>query len=83
MGDKDLCKIKLEQKGEGFMEVEGVLDIKDACRILKISQPNIRQKVYRGEIPFIKLGRRVLFKAQDIAALIEKSYRPAKTIEQT
>jgi excisionase family DNA binding protein len=58
--------------------VEEVLDIKDVSRILKLSQPTIRQKVYRGELPVVKLGRRCLFKAADIAALIERSYRPAR-----
>jgi excisionase family DNA binding protein len=58
--------------------MEEVLDIKDVSRILKLSQPTIRMKVYKGELSVIKLGRRVLFKAQDISALIEKSYRPAQ-----
>ncbi len=58
--------------------MEEVLDIKDVCRILKLSKPTIRQKVYRGQLSVIKLGRRCLFKAADISALIEKSYRPAK-----
>lgn len=58
--------------------MEEVLDIKDVSRILKLSQPTIRQKVYRGELPVIKLGRRCLFKPADIARLIEQSYRPAK-----
>jgi excisionase family DNA binding protein len=58
--------------------MEEVLDIKDVSRILKLSQPTIRMKMYRGELPFIKLGRRCLFKPQDIAMLIEQSYRPAK-----
>jgi hypothetical protein len=35
-------------------------------------------KVYKGELPHLKIGRRVLFKSADIAALIEQSYRPAK-----
>jgi excisionase family DNA binding protein len=58
--------------------MEEVLDIKDVSRILKLSQPTIRMKVYKGELPHLKIGRRVLFKSADIAALIEQSYRPAK-----
>jgi len=58
--------------------MEEVLDIKDVSRILKLSQPTIRMKIYRGELAHIKLGRRVLFRPADIAALIEQSYRPAK-----
>jgi excisionase family DNA binding protein len=58
--------------------MEEVLDIKDVSRILKLSQPTIRMKVYRGELASLKIGRRVFFKPSDIAALIERSYRPAQ-----
>jgi excisionase family DNA binding protein len=70
------CNAEIEQKGEGFMEE--VLDIKDVSRILKLSQPTIRMKVYKGELAHLKIGRRVLFRPADIAALLDESYRPAK-----
>ncbi len=59
--------------------MEEVLDIKDVSKILKLSQPTIRMKVYKGELPHLKIGRRLLFRPEDIAALIQKSYIPARS----
>ncbi|MGQ9689399.1 MAG: helix-turn-helix domain-containing protein [Desulfobaccales bacterium] len=44
----------------------------EAAHILGISPYSLRGKVARREIKFIKLGRRVLFREEDLMELIEK-----------
>jgi len=47
-------------------------DIKFAADFLGLPVPSIRGKVSRREIPFIRLGRRVLFDLEDLQAFVEK-----------
>ncbi|TSA08382.1 MAG: DNA-binding protein [Deltaproteobacteria bacterium] len=47
-------------------------DIKFAAEFLGLPVPSVRGKVSRREIPFIKIGRRVLFDLEDLQAFVEK-----------
>lgn len=58
--------------------MEGLMDIRQVAEALRLSPVTIRLKVYKGELPYVKIGRRCLFKPEDISALVEQSYRPAR-----
>lgn len=47
-------------------------DIKFAADFLGLPVPSLRGKVSRREIPFIRLGRRVLFDLDDLQSFVEK-----------
>ncbi len=47
-------------------------DINFAADFLGLPVPSIRGKISRKEIPFIRLGRRVLFDLEDLQAFVEK-----------
>ena len=47
-------------------------DIKFAANFLGLPVPSVRGKVSRREIPFVKIGRRVLFDFEDLQAFVEK-----------
>jgi excisionase family DNA binding protein len=47
-------------------------DIKFASDFLGLPVPSIRGKVSRREIPFVKIGRRVLFDLEDLQSFVEK-----------
>jgi hypothetical protein len=48
------------------------LDITEAARISGMSVSWWRQKVFRKEVPFYKVGRRIIFDAEDIAKILDK-----------
>jgi excisionase family DNA binding protein len=50
-----------------------LLNIKEAARFLGTTDKTLYTKIWRREIPFIKLGRSVRFDVRDLEALIERS----------
>jgi excisionase family DNA binding protein len=52
--------------------MEKLLSNDEAAIILGISRFSLRGKVSRREIKFVKFGRRVLFRKEDLMELIEK-----------
>jgi excisionase family DNA binding protein len=52
--------------------VEKLLNNNEAATVLGISPYSLRGKVSRREIKFIKFGRRVLFRKEDLMDLIER-----------
>lgn len=50
-----------------------LLNIKEAARFLGTTDKTLYSKIWRREIPFIKLGRSVRFDVRDLEALIERS----------
>lgn len=54
------------------MELERLLNNTEAAKLLNISPFSLRGKVSRREIKFVKFGRRVLFRKQDLLELIEQ-----------
>jgi excisionase family DNA binding protein len=54
-----------------------LLTVEEVSRITGWRPATIRQKVWRRELPYIKLGRSVRFKEETITRLIEASEVPA------
>jgi len=52
--------------------MEPLKDINFAADFLNLPVPSIRGKVSRREIPFIKIGRRVLFDFEDLQSFVEQ-----------
>jgi len=52
--------------------MEKLLNNNEAAELLVISPYSLRGKVSRREIKFIKFGRRVLFRKEDLMELIER-----------
>jgi excisionase family DNA binding protein len=50
-----------------------LLNIKEAARFLGSTEKSLYTKVWRREIPFIKMGRSVRFDVRDLEVLIERS----------
>jgi excisionase family DNA binding protein len=50
-----------------------LLNIKEAARYLGTTDKTLYTKIWRREIPFIKLGRSVRFDVRDLEALIDRS----------
>jgi excisionase family DNA binding protein len=50
-----------------------LLNIKEAARFLGTTDKTLYSKIWRREIPFIKIGRSVRFDVRDLEALIERS----------
>jgi excisionase family DNA binding protein len=61
-----------DKKQLGREEVR-LLTIKEAARFLGTTDKTLYTKIWRREIPFIKLGRSVRFDVRDLEALIERS----------
>ena len=48
------------------------LDITEAARISGMSVSWWRQRVFRKEVPFYRVGRRIVFDAEDIAKILDR-----------
>lgn len=54
-----------------------LLTVEEVSRLTGWRPATIRQKVWRRELPYVKLGRSVRFKEDEIGRIIEKSSLPA------
>jgi excisionase family DNA binding protein len=54
-----------------------MVTVQEVATQLGVSHWTIRCWCRQGRIPFVKLGRRVLFKVEDLEALLAASYQPA------
>ncbi len=50
-----------------------LLGIPQAAQLLGISKHTVRLWIKKGRLPFIQLGRRILLRADDLHAFIEKN----------
>ena len=50
-----------------------LLSVEEAAEYLRISPHTLRAWLGQGRIPYVKLGGRVLFRLEDLMALINKS----------
>ena len=55
------------------MENRVVLTVEEAAEMLKISRPSAYQAVQRGEIPIIRIGRRILVPVAALEKLLESA----------
>ena len=61
------------------MPEETYLTVAEVAEILKLNQQTVRNWIERGELPAVRLGRRVRIKRSDFDQLVEQGYvsRPA------
>jgi len=62
--------------------VDELLSVEEAAKILGISLHTVRAWTFQRRLPVVKLGRRCLYRRQDLEALIEKSLRPARSEDE-
>jgi excisionase family DNA binding protein len=58
-------------------QIPQTLPIDAVADRLGVSGWTVRTWLRQGRIPFVKLGRRVLVKVDDVEALLAKNYQPA------
>jgi excisionase family DNA binding protein len=54
---------------------EKLLSCEEAARLLDSTPGGVRNMVYRGQIPHIKRGRRLLFDPRDLASWLDAKKR--------
>ncbi len=54
-----------------------LVNLVEAAEMLRLKSSTLRAWVLRRKIPFVKLGRRVLFRRSDLEALIAENVVPA------
>jgi excisionase family DNA binding protein len=57
---------------------EKLLSIRDVAEIMGVKESRVRAAIFRRELPFIKIGRLVRMKLEDIEAFLQKQRREAK-----
>jgi excisionase family DNA binding protein len=57
-----------------------LLNVQEAARFLGTTGKTLYSKIWRREIPFVKIGRSVRFDVKDLEALIERSRVKAEEI---
>lgn len=50
-----------------------LLGIHEAASLLSISSWTLREMIWRGDLPEVRIGRRVLIDTRDLDALVERS----------
>ncbi len=55
-----------------------LLSLKEGAMELKLSIHTLRSWVYQKRIPFVRLGRRVLLRRQDLETLVSKNVVEAR-----
>ena len=55
-----------------------LIDLKEGARELKLSIHTLRAWTYQKRIPFVRLGRRVLLRREDLEALVKEHLVEAK-----
>lgn len=66
------------------MEISSeLLSVDEAAEYLRISPHTLRAWLNQGRVPYVKLGGRVLFRLEDLMALVSSSLvMPTDTKEQ-
>ena len=59
------------------MNAPELFTLPEAADTLRISKSYLYKLVERREIPFFKIGRRIIFKPDDLNAWLEHRYQPA------
>lgn len=58
-----------------------LLTVDEVANILKLKPMTIRLKMYKGQIPYTKIGSSVRFKREDIENIINSGYQHRKEVE--
>jgi excisionase family DNA binding protein len=59
-----------------------LLDVEEAAAFLHIKTCTVRDWVYKQKIAYVKLGRRVFLRREDLQALIDRNVVPVVTAEK-
>jgi excisionase family DNA binding protein len=60
------------------MPIAQLISVREVAAQLGVSTWTVRTWLRQGRVPFVKLGRRVLLKSDDVEALLAAHYRPAR-----
>ena len=63
---------------EGGDEVVSLVNIEEAAKTLRVSVQTLRNWIRDGKIGHVRLGRRILFRAEDIEIFVAKGVNEAK-----
>lgn len=55
-----------------------LLDVVAGAQYLKVGQSTLRRWISQGQIPVVRLGRRVLIRQEALDELIQRAERPAR-----
>ncbi len=55
-----------------------LLDLREGAKELKLSIHTLRAWTYQKRIPFVRLGRRILLRREDLEELVKKNVVEAK-----
>ena len=58
-----------------------LVDFREGAKDLRLSIYTLRSWVAQRRIPFVRLGRRILLRREDVEALISKNVVPSKSSE--
>jgi excisionase family DNA binding protein len=64
------CEYQVQSEGAEQMLSQRLLTINEAGTYLALGPWRVRSLIYRGELPFIRLGRRLLVGLKDLDAYI-------------
>ena len=56
-----------------------VLDVESAGKLLGLSRPSAYQAIKRGEIPYIRIGRRILVPVAALDKMLENAGAPVES----
>ena len=59
--------------------MDELLTINEAAKALRVSVHTLRAWTLHRKIPFVRVGRKVLFKALDLEKLVEDGVQPTHT----
>jgi excisionase family DNA binding protein len=69
--------IAIGGRGEKLMNSD-LLDVEEGAVFLHVKSSTVRSWILKGQVPFVKLGRRVFLRRPDLEALITSSVVPAR-----
>lgn len=76
---KDLIsEVKLLSQSSAHQLSKEYLDAQTACNILHVSERTLYKMRHHGDLPFICIGRKILYKTSDIYEYIESKVRERK-----
>ncbi|CCY08641.1 dNA binding domain protein excisionase family [Porphyromonas sp. CAG:1061] len=68
----------LLERNRDTIPVSEMLDVRDAARLLKVSQGSIYNWVSAGKLPYCKVNGRLLFNRQDVTELLKSKSKNKK-----
>ena len=70
----------ITRESTGAQSTENLLSVKDAAQFLNLTVPTIYNKVSRGELPYMKRGKRLYFSDEELMAYLKRG-RPKSKAE--